>query len=326
MKVSVAMCTYNGSKYLPEQLESIRQQSHPIDELIVCDDRSTDSTITLLEQFASTTPFPVQIHINPTNLGSTKNFERALQLCSGEVIFLCDQDDLWRADKVARQLEFLKTHPDQEAVFSNAQIIDDDSKPIGRTIWQEIEFDEVAQQRWNNNHAHEILFGGYVVTGATLAIRKRILASITPFPTVIEELIHDAWIAMILSLQGKIGFVNEELISYRKHSSQQVGFGQKQEKVTLTNRFSRDRQLKLAPLQKNATDLGALHELLKNRQDVPAAKLTQLIDRHKHYTVRATLPASRILRLVPVFREWINHRYTYSSKDWWLPLLGDLFE
>ncbi len=320
------MCTYNGSRYLPEQLESIRSQSHPVDELVVCDDRSKDDTIRILEQFAAQVSFPVHIHVNPSNLGSTKNFEKCLTLCTGDVIFCCDQDDRWHAQKVEKQVAYLQDNPDMEAVFTDAQVIDDDSNPVGKTIWQEIEFDATAQERWKSNKAYEILFGGYVVTGATLAIRRRILPVVSPFPVAYKELIHDAWIAIVLSLQGKIGFISEELLLYRKHSTQQVGFGQKKEKVTMNDRFNRDRRLKLDPLQERADNLDSLQKLLRARQDIPAEKLVQLTQRQKHFRVRSTLPASRLKRIPAVVNEWINGRYKYSSKDWWLPLLGDLLE
>lgn len=320
------MCTYNGSRYLMEQLESIRSQSHAVDELVICDDRSKDDTIQILEHFAAQVSFAVHIYVNQSNLGSTKNFEKCLHLCTGDVIFCCDQDDCWHPQKVEKQLAYLQNHPEMEAVFTDAQVIDDDSNPVGKTIWQEIEFDATAQERWKNNKAHEILFGGYVVTGATLALRRRILSTVSPFPVAYKELIHDAWIAIVLSLQGKIGFINEELLLYRKHSTQQVGFGQKKEKVTMNDRFNRDRRLKLDPLQERADNLASLQALLKARQDIPSEKLTQLNQRQKHFKVRATLPDSRLKRLPSVVNEWISGRYKFSSKDWWLPLLGDLFE
>src|SRR5690606_8953402 len=83
MMISVAMCTYNGEKYLAEQLESILRQDHPVDELVVCDDGSSDRTIAILNEFAQKAPFVVGIHVNEKNLGSTKNFEKALTLCQG---------------------------------------------------------------------------------------------------------------------------------------------------------------------------------------------------------------------------------------------------
>src|SRR5215217_714545 len=103
-KFSVAMCTYNGARFVAEQLASIAAQTRPPDELVVCDDRSTDATIAYVREFARTAPFPVRIFENEKNVGSTKNFERALELCEGDFIAFGDQDDVWLPEKL-RKLE-----------------------------------------------------------------------------------------------------------------------------------------------------------------------------------------------------------------------------
>ncbi|TDB68961.1 glycosyltransferase family 2 protein [Arundinibacter roseus] len=324
--ISVALCTYNGENYLPEQLESILQQSLPIDEIVVCDDGSTDGTLVLLQKFASQVNFPIRIVQNETNLGSTRNFEKCLSLCSGEIIFLCDQDDVWRVDKVEKQVDYLQTHPEIDAVFSNAQVINDDSQPTGSTIWQEVEFTESSQRRWKAGKAHEILFGGFVVTGATLALRRSCLARLTPFPLHIPTLIHDAWIALALSLEKKIDFIAEPLISYRMHASQQVGFGAKTDPVRFSDRFRRDRAEKLTPILEKADHAQNMYALLRELPFVPHEKLVKLYLRQRHFRRRATLPDNRLQRLPGVMKEVVSGRYLFSSKDWWLPALGDIFE
>jgi glycosyltransferase involved in cell wall biosynthesis len=324
--ISVAMCTYNGAKFLPEQLKSIADQTVSVDELVVCDDRSKDDTIEIIKSFAATSKFPVRIHVNEQNLGSTRNFAKCLSLCEGDVIFLCDQDDRWRKDKVQKQLAFLNARPDLDAVFSDAEMINDDSEPTGRTIWEEIEFDKARQEIWESGRPHEILFNGFVVTGATLAIRKSCLQRLMPFPTHVQDLIHDAWIAMVLSLENKIDFIPEPLISYRIHSNQQVGFGNKVEKVQLAHRFKRDRKLKLVPLKEKADKLHELYLLLRALPFVPREKLIKLYLSQKHFYTRAALPESRVKRLTPVLSQLLRGYYRFSSKDWWLPAVGDLFE
>ena len=324
--ISVAMCTYNGARFLSEQLESIANQTVPVDELVVCDDGSTDDTIQFLKTFSKKLPFPVFIHQNETNLGSTKNFERCLSLCKGDIIFFSDQDDAWQPDKVKKQMAYFKNHPEMDAVFSDAMMMDDDSKPTGRTIWEEIEFNTALQNKWIAGQAHEILFKGFVVTGATLAIRKSALPRLMPFPTHVPDLIHDAYIAMILSLEEKIGFINESLVHYRIHSSQQVGFGSKVDPVTFKNRFSRDRNEKLGPLREKADKLEKLYLLLMEIPLFPKEKLAKLKIAKNHYHKRANLPGNRLMRLVPVMTDIIKGRYAFSSKDWWLPVFGDLFE
>jgi glycosyltransferase involved in cell wall biosynthesis len=324
--ISVAMCTYNGAKYLPEQLKSIADQSMTVDELVVCDDRSKDSTIEVIEAFAKTAAFPVRIYINEENLGSTRNFEKCLALCQGEIIFLCDQDDKWRADKVEKQATYLRVNKNIDAVFSNAEMVDGDTKPVGHTAWDEIEFNAEKRKKWRDGKPHEILFTGFVVTGATLAIKKSCLERLMPFPSHVPDLIHDAWIAVVLSLEEKIDFIDEPLISYRIHASQQVGFGAKVEKVELKHRFKRDRTKKLLPLQEKAHKLHELYMLLRSLPFVPREKLFKLYLAQRHFYTRAALPESRVKRLSPVINELIRGHYKFSSKDWWLPLAGDLLE
>lgn len=324
--ISVAMCTYNGAIFLPEQLESIANQIVPVDELVVCDDGSTDDTIQVLRSYSEKLPFPVFIHQNEKNLGSTKNFEKCLSLCRGEIIFFSDQDDAWHQDKVQKQMAYFEAHPEIDAVFSDAMIMDDDSIPTGHTIWEEIEFNTAAQHKWMHGESHEILFKGFVVTGATLAIRKSALPELMPFPTHVPDFIHDAYIAMILSLREKIEFINEPLVSYRIHASQQVGFGAKVDYVRFRDRFSRDRDEKLIPLQEKADKLEKLYLLLLQVPAYPKDKLRKLRAAKNHFSKRANLPKNRMMRVIPVMTEVINGKYSFSSKDWWLPVFGDLFE
>ena len=99
-RFSVALCTYNGAQYLPDQLESIVAQTRLPDELVVGDDHSTDDTVNILEDFAAGAPFPVRLHVNETNLGVVKNFEATILRCQGNLTALCDQDDVWLRNKV----------------------------------------------------------------------------------------------------------------------------------------------------------------------------------------------------------------------------------
>lgn len=324
--ISVAMCTFSGAKFLLQQLESIASQTVSVDEVVVCDDGSTDDTIQILKTFAAESGIPFRIFQNEINLGSTQNFEKCLSLCEGDIIFLADQDDIWRKDRVEKQLGFLNEHPEKDAVFSDATMIDDNSEPIGKTIWEEIEFNKTLRDKWLDGRSHEILYNGFVVTGATLAIRKSCLPRLMPFPTHIPDLIHDAWIAMVLSLEEKISFIPENLISYRIHSHQQVGFGSKVEYVSMKDRILRGRQQKLIPLEEKAHKLHELYLLLRSIPFVPREKLIKLYLSQKHFYKRATLPENRILRITPIVSHVLRGYYRFSSKDWWLPAIGDLLE
>src|ERR687891_741004 len=125
MRISVAMCTYNGADFLTAQLASIAEQTRPPDEIIVCDDASTDRTRTLLESFARTSSIPVSLYFSDQNAGSLKNFERAIGLCTGDVIALSDQDDVWRKDKLELIEQELQRNASAGLVFSDAELVDE---------------------------------------------------------------------------------------------------------------------------------------------------------------------------------------------------------
>ncbi|HET7576763.1 MAG TPA: glycosyltransferase [Sphingomicrobium sp.] len=108
LRVSIAMATYNGERFIREQLDSFAAQTRLPDELAVCDDGSTDATIEVVREFAATAPFHVRLECNSTNLGSNENFSKAVSMCSGDWIFFSDQDDRWHSEKISRVLECFK--------------------------------------------------------------------------------------------------------------------------------------------------------------------------------------------------------------------------
>ncbi len=326
-KLSVAMCTYNGAEFLSKQLESIKQQTMPIHELVVCDDGSSDETLAIIERFSKQVPFPVQVHSNPVNLGSSKNFEQCMALCQGDLLFLCDQDDVWMPEKVECCVQYLKEHPEHEAVFSNATMIDQAGFPTGKTSFEQIEFTSEVQALWQNGGSFRVLLKGYVVTGAALAIKKRALKKIGAVPHVTKELIHDGWIALNLSMSNQIGFINSCLIQYREHSNQQVGFKSKPAHVSLLQRFTRSREEKLCTLRKKADIAHALLKHFEEEEEINPAIKTALLRREAFYRMRANLSASRMLRFLPVIKHALQGSYQMEEGGkWWRPLLGDLFE
>src|SRR5438874_4960935 len=139
-QLSVAMCTYNGARFLPEQLDSIAGQTRIPDELVVCDDHSSDETAEILRVFGRKVAFTVRTEINNQNLGSTKNFEKAIGLCQGEIIALADQDDIWKPQKLAVLEKTLADHPEAGYVFSDAELVDARGERLGSTLWKSVRF------------------------------------------------------------------------------------------------------------------------------------------------------------------------------------------
>jgi hypothetical protein len=249
-----------------------------------------------------------------------------MALCQGDLIFLCDQDDVWMPEKVEKIVNYLAENPDKEAVFSNATMIDQAGFPTGKTSFEQIEFTAEVQTKWRNAGAFDILLKGYVVTGATLAIRKSALTLVLPVPQIYPDLIHDGWIALILSSYNKIGFITDPLIEYREHSTQQVGLKGRQKQISLLDRVFRKRDDKIIRIKKKQNDLSKLTEHLLSLPLNETCK-QKLIARNDFYKMRANLPACRLLRIHQVYKFTTNGEYkAQEGGKWWRPMLGDIFE
>ena len=214
------MCTFNGERYLPEQLESFAKQTRPPDEVVICDDQSSDNTLALIRQFAAA--FRVRVESNAQQLGSMKNFEKAIGLCAGDIIVLADQDDVWLSNKLqCLEAEFERA-PEVGLVFSDAELIDDEGQGLGRRLWEQIGLGDTERARLNGGNGLIDLLRGATATGATLAFRAKYKSLILPIPENLT-VIHDAWIALIVSCVARVLPLDQPLVQYRQHPLQQVG-------------------------------------------------------------------------------------------------------
>ncbi len=127
---SIALITYNGEKYLVRQLETLAEQTRLPDELVVCDDGSTDKTVEILEDFAKTAPFPVRIYQNEENLGYSRNFHKVFFLCEKNITFFCDQDDVWLPEKIASAMKIFEEEPEVGLVLMTDLRVDKEEKPL----------------------------------------------------------------------------------------------------------------------------------------------------------------------------------------------------
>jgi glycosyltransferase involved in cell wall biosynthesis len=221
MRISIAMCTYNGARYLQRQLDSFAEQTCAPCEVIVCDDGSTDGTLTLVEGFAAKAGFPVRIVRNERNLGSSRNFEHAIGMCTGDLIALADQDDEWYPDKLAKMHELFVRFPEALAAFSDADIIDDDSMMVGRQLWKSLNYAPQKRVAYvDRDIVGTMLKLDYIATGATMVFRAELRRWCMPIP---ETWVHDAWISWIAALSGGLAPLPEETIKYRVHPAQQIG-------------------------------------------------------------------------------------------------------
>lgn len=229
MKLSVALCTYNGEKFIREQLESILKQTIAIDEIIICDDGSNDRTFQIIEDIQSKFPNRISLFKNEVNLGSNKNFEKAITICSGDYIFLSDQDDIWKNNKVEKIMNTFEENQSLEGVFSNADLINDEGHNFTKkSLWDSVSFTERQLQKPIDLFRH-IRSRSNMVTGATLCFKKEIKDLILPIPA-IHKYYHDEWIAIIIASRNKLVYLTDELISYRIHRQQQIGVKRNQKK------------------------------------------------------------------------------------------------
>ncbi len=237
--VSIALCTYNGEKFLRAQLDSISSQSYSNFELVISDDGSTDGTQEILKEFASKDT-RIQWSANPNPNGFAKNFERAITLCKGEIIFLCDQDDVWYLNKIDKHIE---AYLDKKVVwvYNKVVLIDKDGNKIGL-------LEDSAPDYYRNKTAIENTWGSCIL-GCATSYRAKDVHKIMPIG--MHAPAHDSWIQMAL-YPKKAHFIDEYLQEYRIHDANTVGIGQEATKERETKAiFENMCYLKCLPHNRN---------------------------------------------------------------------------
>lgn len=219
--ISVALCTYNGERYIREQILSILDQAMRVDEIVICDDGSKDNTLTEIKEIAITTDVQIRVFLNEESLGVKGNFKKAIELCNGDYVFLSDQDDYWLPNKVETIMAWFTEHPSKSVVFTDAYLVDENRKCYeGRTQFQGVGFRKLQQEMVLKGHGLEVFMMANRATGATMAFRK---ASVELRENDWGAMLHDEYIAVKALLKDELGVILEPLIEYRQHNGQQVG-------------------------------------------------------------------------------------------------------
>ena len=330
--LSIALCTYNGSKFLREQLQSLANQTLLPFEVVVTDDCSTDDTISIIQEFAKV--LNIKIFANDFPLKVTKNFEKAVSLCSGDIILMCDQDDIWHPDKLAKISQYFQDNPNRLAVFSDADLVDEKGESLNKNFWSVVRFHEFQIQQFKEGNVVELLLAGNRTAGCMMAFRKELIEKIVPFPTHIPLMIHDNWITIVAAMMDSFGLIDEKLISYRQHSLQQIGIREKEvgKTVSLKNRFSRPRNEKLAPFLEKRDYFCVLKDALSERMYLNNHNFKHLDNVIDYYEIRGTLSSFHLARFFPIINLLLKgdyHRYKDQEASWKAPFvaaLGDLLE
>ena len=221
--ISVALCTYNGEKYIEQQIVSIIEQSRSVDEIVICDDGSSDNTLTIISRIKQNSIVDIRlIETEEKHVGVVRNFQRCCDCCRGDVVFLSDQDDVWYKDKVKTILDYYDAHPLIDVVFTNADLIDSEGmKRFSSTLFDHY-FTKEDRDRFDRGEGL-VCFAKNHATGATMAIRKSFLENNRFADYKGLGICHDHIIALMAANRNTIGYINVPLIAYRQHEKQTIG-------------------------------------------------------------------------------------------------------
>lgn len=313
MRISIAMATYNGAQYLHEQLQSILQQTLQPDELVVVDDGSTDSTVDIIEEFSRKAPFSVRLFVNEKTLGYAGNFNLALERTVGDLVFLCDQDDVWLPNKIEVMSEIVAANPNMELFIHDLRFCDAAMRPIGQTKIERLagSFD---------------LMASYVVGMATV-VRRPFLELCLPIPVSLD-ISHDDWLHQCANLINRKYIHPHCLADYRRHEKNATGGGEINVAfVTSKTYFFRSRlsantlravRLRRVSLEAARGWLSQKYDLLEQNAHVSGHDIERSLEKLGTEVARAKtreeiLSLSRLKRILPVLRHLLRGGYSCAS-------------
>lgn len=229
--ISVAMATYNGQEYLPKQLESILVQTKKVDEIVIVDDCSTDGTVEMIREYAKQYPESnIRFFLNETNLGYKKNFHKAMSLCEGDIIFLCDQDDIWKENKVDILCGLLENNTDIGLISSSFIQIDSDGNEVSGNKSAYVR--TMDEEKLYLVPLEDLIFHN-VSQGCAMAFRKEVRDLYLKHFT--DELPHDWVLNVVAAIEKKCYYLNSPMFFYRIHDKNTIGLN---EGLTLNSKNS----------------------------------------------------------------------------------------
>lgn len=298
LKVSVVLCTYNGEAYLGEQLDSLLAQTRLPDEVVLGDDGSADSTIAMLESFmvrAQSKGVSTRLIRQSVNQGFVENFSRTLRLASGDLLFLCDQDDLWSSEKLALMEQRFVDDPDLLLLSTDARLVDAQGADLGLSLFNALELRALELRQLHEGKGFDVLLCRSLATGATVGMRRALIDDALP---VGDGWIHDEWLAIVASSLGKVDVLEQQLIDYRQHGRNQVGM----RKRGLRDKWRDLIRSRRAQFEAEVSRLFALEMHLRGLG--AAASADKVSQRAAHFRVRLSLgQRPRALRLPQILRE-----------------------
>ncbi len=312
-RVSVVLATFNGSRYVAEQLASLVEQTRQPDEVVVVDDASDDGTVALVEAFAERSPAPVRLVARSEHRGTWATFEEGLRRATGDVLVVCDQDDHWAPEKLEVLLRGLAERPDALMAFSDARLIDPHSRVIGRSRWRVAGFSPRNVQLVSLDPFGQLL-SHQAVSGCTMAIRADLLPALLPFPADVHpglpRMMYDRWMSLMAAAAGPVVTVPEKLVDYRIHPAQQSGIRAFRARrlaprtALLAAQFVHRRAEVNRRLGYHAAHLEEIRKRLEAADLADGETLARLAAAQRHLRMRGALGAVRRRRIRVVSAEY----------------------
>jgi len=307
--VSVALCTHNGAAYIEDQLISILEQVPAPRQLVVSDDASIDDTIARVREVAGRYP-AVQLTVfeNAPPLGVTKNFEQAIRACTGELVALSDQDDVWHSGRLALFIARFAAGPEVALIHSDARLVDGSGAPLGHSLSDALGVRSGEVASIHAGDAFSVLLRRNLVTGACTVFRQSVVEFAAPFP---PSWVHDEWLGLVAAAVATTDFIEEPTIDYRQHGANQIGAT----KLTLGGKIGRmmePRRARNARLEANMTVLVDKLQRLGSR--VSEEKVHRALAKLEHERMRNALPEGRLKRVPSVTRALLAGRYGRYSR------------
>lgn len=306
------MATYNGADYIEAQLQSFVDQTRQPDEVIITDDRSSDNTVALIEQFAENAPFKIEVSVNEKNLGYAGNFNAALMQTTGDLVFLSDQDDVWFPEKIAHMIALVEKQPDYMIYMNDAELTDGALNSVGLTKYGQIKSAGLVDESF--------------VMGCCCAIRREFLDCVLPIPQGLKA--HDNWLVEIADgMQAKL--IDLKVLQfYRRHGSNESQFiANRLTKVSKTS--MRWHAIKSAFKPKAHVDFAksldqmqrfieGVNNLLPHAPDAWRPKLESMIQTRKEKMAlaqaRANVRQSNIFRRIPKALKLYKNGYVKKTR------------
>lgn len=296
--VSVALCTYNGERFLEQQFESILTQTHRPAEVVVADDGSTDGTALVLDRLIASSDIPVRRLAPGDRLGVTANFERAVRACVSPYVALADQDDVWHSDRLAAAVTVLDSDSEVMLVHSDARLVDADGLELGRGLLESLTPSAGERRALASRRPLAAYLRRNFVTGTTVTFRRDLLDLAAPFPA---DWVHDEWLAAVAAVIGKVCFLDRPLVDYRQHGSNEIGVVA----PSLRGRFGRMGEQRGDRLRRLARRASVLAERMAGSADPATAAAIR--GKAEFERRRGDYPASRARRVGPILRQWRDY-------------------